>query len=93
MSVEFQINGKWHDGTAAIPALQPRMTREEFRQIRLTLGLTRQALADRLGVARMHIVSIEGNAVGISLTVEAHMRTLLKVHREYRENMVRGKWR
>ena len=88
--VEFQVNGKWHPGSD--PIHPPRMTKEEFREIRSSLGLTQQALADRLGLKwQQSVASIESGVVGVSGTVAAHMRTLLLVRQEYQGNMVRGK--
>jgi len=92
MTVEFQINGKWQDGNSAIQPPRHRMTKEEFREIRSSLGLTQQALADRLGLKwQQSVASIESGVVGVSGTVAAHMRTLLLVRQEYQGNMVRGK--
>jgi len=91
--VRYQINGKWYDSREAVPPGQHhRMTKEEFREIRSSLGLTQQALADRLGLKwQQSVASIESGVVGVSGTVAAHMRTLLLVRQEYQGNMVRGK--
>jgi len=68
-----------------------QLTKEEFRQIRTELGLSQQALADRLGVScRQNINRIE-KVTGPSRSTSAHMRLLLKVHREYRANMATAK--
>jgi len=68
-----------------------RMTRKEFLEIRLELGLTQQAMADRLGLMFQANVGKIETTTGPSGPVSAHMRTLLRNHREYMQNMARAK--
>ena len=59
-----------------------RMTKEEFRAIRLELGLSQQDLAKRLGLKYQPNVNRIEKRNGPSGPVAAHMRTLLKIYRE-----------
>lgn len=66
-----------------------RMSGEEFRRARLELGLSQQAMADRLGMRWQQSISrIETD--GAAAIVSAHVRTLLCMHREYRETMAQA---
>ena len=57
------------------------MTKEKFKEIRLTLGLSQQQLASKLGILKGQISKIERGAAGITEQKEELMKTLLREHR------------
>lgn len=57
------------------------MTPQEFKEIRLALGLTQQQLASKLGILRNQISKIERGAAGITEQKEEAMKMLLREHR------------
>ena len=57
------------------------MTPQEFKEIRLALGLSRQQLASKLGILRGQIGRIERGAAGITEQKEEVMKNLLRAHR------------
>ena len=57
------------------------MTKEEFKEIRLPLGLSRQQLASKLGILEAQVRKIERGAAGITEQKEELMKTLLREHR------------
>lgn len=57
------------------------MTPQEFTEIRLALGLSRQQLASKLGILEGQIRRIERGAAGITEQKEELMKTLLREHR------------
>ena len=57
------------------------MTPQEFKEIRLALGLSRQQLASKLGILRGQIGRIERGAAGITEQKEEAMKNLLRAHR------------
>ena len=57
------------------------MTKEKFKEIRLTLGLSQQQLASKLGILEGQIRRIERGAAGITAQKEELMKTLLREHR------------
>ena len=57
------------------------MTPQEFKEIRLALGLSRQQLASKLGILRGQIGRIERGAAGITEQKEDAMKNLLRAHR------------
>lgn len=57
------------------------MTPQEFKQIRITLGLNQTQLGLKLNVEANHISKIENGKKGITEKNEEKMRTLLWQHR------------
>lgn len=57
------------------------MTPQEFKEIRLALGLSRQQLASKLGILRGQIGRIERGMAGITEKKEEAMKMLLLEHR------------
>lgn len=57
------------------------MTPQEFKDIRLALGLTQQQLASKLGILKNQISRIERGAAGITEQKEDVMKMLLREHR------------
>ena len=57
------------------------MTPQEFKEIRLALGLSRQQLASKLGILKGQIGRIERGAAGITDQKEEAMKMLLLEHR------------
>ena len=57
------------------------MTKEEFTEIRLALGLSRKQLASKLGILEGQIRRIERGAAGITEQKEEVMKMLLREHR------------
>ena len=57
------------------------MTPQEFKEIRLALGLSRKQLASKLGILEGQIRRIERGAAGITAQKEELMKTLLREHR------------
>lgn len=57
------------------------MTPQEFKEIRLALGLSRQQLASKLGILRGQIGRIERGMAGITEKKEEAMKMLLREHR------------
>ena len=62
------------------------MTKEEFTEIRLALGLSRQQLASKLGILEGQIRRIERGAAGITEQKEEAMKNLLREHRSKSNN-------
>ena len=56
------------------------MTKQEFKEIRLALGLTQQQLASKLGILKNQIRRIERGAAGITEQKEEVMKMLLREH-------------
>ena len=56
------------------------MTPEEFKEIRLPLGLSRKQLASKLGILEGQIRRIERGAAGITEQKEEVMKMLLREH-------------
>ena len=57
------------------------MTKQEFKEIRLALGLSQQQLASKLGILQGQISKIERGAAGITEQKEKAMKMLLREHR------------
>ena len=57
------------------------MTPQEFKEIRLALGLSQQQLASKLGILKNQIRRIERGAAGITEQKEEVMKMLLREHR------------
>ena len=57
------------------------MTKQEFKEIRLALGLSQQQLASKLGILKNQISKIERGAAGITEQKEEAMKMLLREHR------------
>ena len=57
------------------------MTKEEFKEIRLVLGLSQAQLASKLGILKNQISKIERGAAGITEQKEEAMKNLLRAHR------------
>ena len=57
------------------------MTKQEFKEIRLALGLSQQQLASKLGILKNQISKIERGAAGITEQKEEVMKMLLLEHR------------
>ena len=57
------------------------MTKQEFKEIRLALGLSQQQLASKLGILKGQISKIERGAAGITEQKEEVMKMLLREHR------------
>ena len=53
------------------------MTKQEFKEIRLALGLSQQQLASKLGILKNQISKIERGAAGITEQKEEVMKMLL----------------
>ena len=56
------------------------MTKQEFKEIRLALGLSQQQLASKLGILRNQISKIERGRAGITEQKEEVMKMLLREH-------------
>ena len=63
------------------------MTPQEFKEIRLVIGLSQQQLALKLGILKNHISKIERGRAGITDQKEEAMKMLL---REYRLKIKRA---
>ena len=57
------------------------MTPQEFKEIRLALGLSQQQLASKIGILKDQISKIERGAAGITEQKEEVMKMLLRAHR------------
>ena len=57
------------------------MTPQEFKEIRLVLGLSQAQLALKLGILKNQISKIERGAAGITEQKEEAMKNLLLAHR------------
>ena len=57
------------------------MTPQEFKEIRLVIGLSQQQLASKLGILKNQISKIERGAAGITEQKEEAMKMLLREHR------------
>ena len=57
------------------------MNKQEFKEIRLALGLSQQQLASKLGILKYQISKIERGAAGITEQKEEVMKMLLREHR------------
>ena len=57
------------------------MTKQEFKEIRLALGLSQQQLASKIGILKNQISKIERGAAGITDQKEEAMKMLLLEHR------------
>ena len=57
------------------------MTQQEFKEIRLVLGLSQAQLASKLGILKNQISKIERGAAGITEQKEEAMKNLLLAHR------------
>ena len=57
------------------------MTNEEFRKARITLGLTQQALADKLGLNIRHIQRLERENLEVMKQTELAIKYLLRNRR------------
>lgn len=57
------------------------MTPQEFKEIRLALGLSQQQLASKIGILKNQISKIERGAAGITDQKEDAMKMLLLEHR------------
>ena len=57
------------------------MTKEEFKEIRLVLGLSQAQLALKLNVLRAQVCRIENGRAGITEQKEEAMKNLLLAHR------------
>ena len=57
------------------------MTPQEFKEIRMALGLSQQQLASKIGILRGQISKIERGAAGITEQKEEAMKMLLREHR------------
>ena len=56
------------------------MTPQEFKEIRLALGLSQQQLGSKLGILKGQIRRIERGAAGITEQKEEVMKMLLREH-------------
>ena len=56
------------------------MTKQEFKEIRLVLGLSQAQLALKLNVLRAQVCRIENGRAGITEQKEESMKMLLRVH-------------
>ena len=57
------------------------MTPQEFKEIRLVIGLSQQQLASKIGILKNQISKIERGAAGITDQKEEAMKMLLREHR------------
>ena len=57
------------------------MTPQEFKEIRLALGLSQQQLSLKLGILQCQISQIERGKAGITEQKEESMKMLLREHR------------
>ena len=57
------------------------MTPQEFKEIRLAIGLSQQQLALKLGILKKQISKIERGRSGITEQKEEAMKMLLREHR------------
>ena len=57
------------------------MTPQEFKEIRMVIGLSQQQLASKLGILKNQISKIERGAAGITDQKEEAMEMLLREHR------------
>ena len=57
------------------------MTPQEFKEIRLVIGLSQQQLALKLGILKNQISKIERGMAGITEQKEEAMKMLLREHR------------
>ena len=57
------------------------MTPQEFKEIRLVIGLSQQQLASKLGILKNQISKIERGRAGITEQKEEAMKMLLREHR------------
>ena len=57
------------------------MTPQEFKEIRLVIGLSQQQLALKLGILKNQISKIERGRAGITDQKEEAMKMLLREHR------------
>ena len=57
------------------------MTKQEFKEIRMALGLSQQQLASKLGILKNQISKIERGTAGITKQKEDLMKMLLREHR------------
>ena len=57
------------------------MTPQEFKEIRLVIGLSQQQLALKLGILKNQISKIERGKAGITEQKEESMKMLLRAHR------------
>ena len=57
------------------------MNKQEFKEIRLALGLSQQQLSFKLGILKNQISKIERGAAGITEQKEEVMKMLLLEHR------------
>ena len=57
------------------------MNKQEFKEIRLAIGLSQQQLALKLGILKDQISKIERGAAGITVQKEEVMKMLLREHR------------
>ena len=57
------------------------MNKQEFKEIRLALGLSQQQLASKIGILKNQISKIERGAAGITEQKEEVMKMLLREHR------------
>ncbi len=56
------------------------MTPQEFKEIRLVIGLSQQQLASKIGILKNQISKIERGAAGITDQKEEAMKMLLREH-------------
>lgn len=57
------------------------MNQQEFKEIRLTIGLSQAQLALKLNVLRAQVSRIENGRAGITEQKEEAMKNLLRAHR------------
>ncbi len=57
------------------------MNKQEFKEIRLALGLSQQQLASKLGILRNQISKIERRRAGITEQKKEVMKMLMREHR------------
>ena len=57
------------------------MTPQEFKEIRLVIGLSQQQLASKIGILKNQISKIERGVAGITEQKEESMKMLLLEHR------------
>lgn len=67
------------------------MTPQEFKEIRLALGLTQQQLAPKIGILKNQISKIERGVAGITEQKEEAMTMLLLEHRLKADSYTRPK--
>lgn len=81
-------------GVTPRPDRYPRrvMTGQEFRQARLTMGLSQKELGNMMGVAQPHVARIESGATVtattaafVALLLWLHQRGLLRAYRDTTE--------